>query len=136
MADEAKGTEGVEERVKSLEEALSLEKAKNEVLMEQVLKSENTLAEKDLEGFSDVIPNEDRTFWRGQLLENRENATGILSRMFVDNGTPSIQTRLARHEMVIHALLWVMSVAAGTAIAGIVSAGFMLAKLLAKTGGA
>jgi len=37
--------------------------------------------------------------------------------------------------MVIHALLWVVSVAAGTAIAGIVSAGFMLAKLLAKTGG-
>ena len=34
------------------------------------------------------------------------------------------------------ALLWVVSVAAGTAIAGIVSAGFMLAKLLAKTGGA
>ena len=83
MADEAKGTacEGVDERVKSLEEALSLEKAKNEVLMEQVLKSENTLAEKDLEGFADVIPNEDRAFWRGQLLENRENATGILSRM-------------------------------------------------------
>jgi len=81
MADEAKGAEGVEERVKSLEEALSLEKAKNEVLMEQVLKSENTLAEKDLEGFADVIPNEDRAFWRGQLLENRENATGILSRM-------------------------------------------------------
>ena len=83
MADEAKGAagEGVDERVKSLEEALSLEKAKNEVLMEQVLKSENTLAEKDLEGFADVIPNEDRAFWRGQLLENRENATGILSRM-------------------------------------------------------
>ena len=83
MADEAKGAagEGVEGRVKSLEEALSLEKAKNEVLMEQVLKSENTLAEKDLEGFADVIPNEDRAFWRGQLLENRENATGILSRM-------------------------------------------------------
>ena len=83
MADEAKGAagEGVDERVKSLEEALSLEKAKNEVLMEQVLKSENTLAEKDLEGFADVIPNEDRAFWRGQLLENRENATGVLNRM-------------------------------------------------------
>ena len=83
MADEAKGAagEGVDERVKSLEEALSLEKAKNEVLMEQVLKSENTLAEKDLEGFADVIPNEDRAFWRGQLLENRENTTGMLNRM-------------------------------------------------------
>ena len=81
MADEAKGTEGVEERVKSLEEALSLEKAKNEVLMEQVLKAENGLAEKDVEGFADVIPNEDREFWRGHFLENRENATAILNRM-------------------------------------------------------
>lgn len=60
---------------------------------------------------------------------------GVRGRYVVGNGTPSIQTRLARHEMVIHALLWVVSVAAGTAIAGIVSAGFMLAKLLAKTGG-
>ena len=83
MADEAKGVagEGVDERVKSLEEALSVEKAKNEVLMEQILKAENTLAEKDLEGFADVIPNEDRAFWRGQLLENREIATGMLNRM-------------------------------------------------------
>ena len=94
MADEAKGTEGVEERVKSLEEALSLEKAKNEVLMEQVLKSENTLAEKDLEGFADVIPNEDRAFWRGQLLENREIATGILNRMR-GRVTPAVKTEAA-----------------------------------------
>lgn len=83
MADETKGVAGaaMDERVKSLEEALSLEKAKNEVLMEQVLKSENTLAEKDVEGFADVIPNEDREFWRGQLIENREAAVGILNRM-------------------------------------------------------
>ena len=83
MADEKKDVPGAgtDERVKSLEEALSLEKAKNEVLMEQVLKSENTLAEKDVEGYADVIPNEDRDFWRGQLLENRENATGMLNRM-------------------------------------------------------
>lgn len=189
MSDEVKKVEGgavPDDRVKSLEEALATEKAKNEVLMEQILKAENGLAEKDVEGFADVIPNADREFWRGQFLENRENATSILNRMrgrvapatkaeaapvvaavppvavppvavpkplhnretskpavaesiekrlFVDNGTPSIQTRLERHEMVIHALLWVVSVAAGTAIAGIVSAGFMLPKLLAKTGG-
>ena len=83
MADEVKGatSEGLDERVKSLEEALSLEKAKNEVLMDQVLKSENTLAEKDMDGFADVIPNEDRAFWQGQLLENRESAVGVLNRM-------------------------------------------------------
>ena len=96
MADEAKGVAGVglDERVKSLEEALSVEKAKNEVLMEQVLKSENTLAEKDLEGFADVIPNEDRAFWRGQFLENREAAVGILNRMR-ERVTPAAKTEAA-----------------------------------------
>ena len=84
MGEEVKkveGSTGSDDRVKSLEEALATEKAKNEVLMEQILKAENGLAEKDVEGFADVIPNEDREFWRGQFLENRENATAILSRM-------------------------------------------------------
>ena len=84
MGEELKKTEAgakPDEGAKSLEEALALEKAKNEVLMEQILKSENTLAEKDDEGFTDLIPNEDREFWRGQLLENREAAVGILNRM-------------------------------------------------------
>ena len=64
-----------------------------------------------------------------------EKLESIEKRLFVDNGTPSIQTRLERHEMVIHALLWVVSVAAGTGIAGAVTGGFMLAKVLAKAGG-
>ena len=65
-----------------------------------------------------------------------EKLESIERRLFVDNGSPSIQTRLERHDMVIHALLWVVSVAAGTAIAGVVTGGFMLAKMLAKAGGA
>ena len=83
-----------DEGVKSLEEALALEKAKNEVLMEQILKSENTLAEKDVEGFTDLIPNEDREFWRGQLLENREAAVGILNRMR-ERMAPAVKTETA-----------------------------------------
>jgi hypothetical protein len=66
-----------------------------------------------------------------QVLEKLDS---IEHRLFVDNGSPSVQTRLARHEMVIHGLLWVVSVAVGTAIAGLVSAGFMLAKMMAKEG--
>ena len=84
MGEEVKKGEaggGLEARVKSLEEALVLEKAKNEVLMEQILKSETTLADKDIEGYADVIPNEDRDFWRGQLLENRVSVVGVLNRM-------------------------------------------------------
>ena len=61
-----------------------------------------------------------------------EKLESIERRLFVDNGSPSIQTRLERHEMVIHALLWVVSVVTGTAIAGVVSAGFVLVKLLAR----
>lgn len=64
-----------------LQEELALERAKNEVLLEQCLKTEDALADKDVEGFADVIPNDDRAFWRGQLLENRESAVGILNRM-------------------------------------------------------
>lgn len=67
--------------IAALQQELALERAKNEVLLEQVLKAEDGLAEKDVESFSDVIPNEDRTFWRGQFLENRESAVGILNRM-------------------------------------------------------
>jgi len=67
--------------IASLQEALALERAKNEVLLEQCLKTEDALADKDVEGFADVIPNDDRAFWRGQLLENRESAVGILNRM-------------------------------------------------------
>lgn len=67
--------------IATLQQELALERAKNEVLLEQVLKSEDSLADKDIETFGDVIPNEDRVFWRGQLLENREAAVGILNRM-------------------------------------------------------
>ena len=67
--------------IAALKQELALERAKNEVLLEQVLKSEDALADKDIETFGDVIPNEDRDFWRGQLLENRESAVGILNRM-------------------------------------------------------
>ena len=67
--------------------------------------------------------------------ELMEKLDSIERRLFVDNGEPSIQTRLARHEMVIHALLWVVSVATGTAIAGAVSACVVLIRVVAKLGG-
>jgi len=71
-----------------------------------------------------------------ECLARHEELMGKLDsierRLFVDNGSPSIQTRLARHEMVIHALLWVVSVVMGTAIAGAVSACVILVKVLSK----
>ena len=56
-----------------------------------------------------------------ECLARHEELMGKLEsierRLFVDNGSPSIQTRLERHDLVIRALLWVVSVVAGTAIA-------------------
>lgn len=81
---------------------------------------------------SDFVTKDQCALQSAAVLEKLES---IEKRLFVDNGSPSIQTRLERHEMVIHALLWVVSVAAGTGIAGAVTGGFMLAKVLAKAGG-
>ena len=71
-----------------------------------------------------------------ECLARHEELMGKLDsierRLFVDNGSPSIQTRLARHEMVIHALLWVVSVVMGTAIAGAVSMCVVAVKVLSK----
>ena len=78
---------------------------------------------------SDYVTKDHCATQSAAVLEKLES---IEKRLFVDNGTPSIQTRLERHEMVIHALLWVVSVVTGTAIAGVVSAGFVLVKLLAR----
>jgi len=106
MGEEVKKVEGgagAEDRVQSLEEALGLEKAKNEVLMEQILKAENGLAEKDVEGFADVIPNEDREFWRGQFLENREAAVGILNRMR-ERVVPAVKTGAAAAAVAVPAV--------------------------------
>jgi hypothetical protein len=69
------------ELIRKLQEALAVEQAKNQVLMEQLMKAEDGLADKDLEGYADVVEEADRPFWRGQLLENREAATGVLERM-------------------------------------------------------
>ena len=71
-----------------------------------------------------------------ECLARHEELMGKLEsierRLFVDNGSPSIQTRLERHDLVIRALLWVVSVVMGTAIAGAVSACVVLVKVLSK----
>jgi len=78
---------------------------------------------------SDYVTKDQCALQSAAVLEKLES---IEKRLFVDNGSPSIQTRLERHEMVIHALLWVVSVVAGTAIAGAVSACVVLVRLMAK----
>ncbi len=77
--------------VEALKEELAREKAKNAVLMEQVLDMEDNQADQDLESFSDVIPNDERAqaYWRGSLLENREDAVAELTRL--RNRAPAVE---------------------------------------------
>ena len=78
---------------------------------------------------SDYVTKDHCATQSAAVLEKLES---IEKRLFVDNGSPSIQPRLERHDLVIRALLWVVSVVAGTAIAGAVSACVVLVRLMAK----
>ena len=55
----------------------------------------------------------------GALMEKLES---IERRLFVDNGSPSVQTRLARHDMVIRAILWAVTALGGAAAAALARA--------------
>ena len=50
-----------------------------------------------------------------QILDKLDS---IERRLFRDNGSVSMQTRLDRHELVIRALLWALSVTVGALLAG------------------
>ncbi len=58
----------------------------------------------------------------------------IERRLFKDNGTLSIQTRLDRHEQVLRVLLWVTSVTVGTALSTAVLGVVMLFKWVLSGG--
>lgn len=64
-----------------LQEALNFERMKNQVLVEQLISLEDQIAAGDAERFADVIPEEDKEYWAGQLVTNRESAIGALERI-------------------------------------------------------
>lgn len=64
-----------------LQEALNFERMKNQVLIEQLISLEDQIAAGDAERFADVIPEEDKEYWAGQLVSNRESAIGALERI-------------------------------------------------------
>lgn len=67
--------------IAALENELAMEQAKNAVLLEKLLAYEDDMVDTRLEEFSDVIPNEDREYWRGQFLENNQAASEFLGRL-------------------------------------------------------
>ena len=73
--------EGAAARTAELERMLAIEQAKNSVLLEKVLEMEDKDADRELEGFSDVVANDSRDYWREQYLENRERTLSELTRI-------------------------------------------------------
>jgi len=72
-----------------LANALSFEKAKNQVLLSEVISLEDALVNRQMAEFDAVISDETREFWREQLLANREKAEcalGELARLRGDGG--------------------------------------------------
>ena len=60
----------------------------------------------------------------------------IERRLFKDNGTLSIQTRLERHEQILKVLVWAVSVVGGSILTSAVAGGFMVVKWVLAHGGA
>jgi len=67
--------------VEQLANALRFEKAKNEVLLGEVVALEDAVVNRCMEDFDAVVSDETREFWREQLLTNREAATTALTEL-------------------------------------------------------
>ena len=64
-----------------LANALRFEKAKNKVLLDEVVALEDEVVNRCMEDFDAVVSDETREFWREQLLTNRDAATAALKEM-------------------------------------------------------
>jgi len=64
-----------------------------------------------------------------------EKLDSIEKRLFRDNGSVSIQTRLDRHEQVQRLLLWIVGIIGGTLLAGCASGLVVLMRELLVRGG-
>ena len=67
--------------VERLTNSLRFEKAKNEVLLGEVIALEDEVVNRCMADFDAVVSDETREYWRGQLLTNREMATTALTEL-------------------------------------------------------
>lgn len=89
MSDEAKGKDGAGGAVtveataenERLRNSLRFEKAKNEVLLGEVIALEDEVVNRSMADFDAVVSDETREFWREQLLTNRDQATAALTEL-------------------------------------------------------
>ena len=90
-------------------------------------------------GDGDFVARETCEATSSQLLESQEQLhtklDSIEKRLFRDNGSVSIQTRLDRHEQVQRLLLWIVGIIGGTLLAGCTSGFIVLMRELIVKGG-
>ena len=72
---------GTVAEVGRLANALRFEKAKNEVLLGEVVSLEDEVVNRSMAEFDAVVSDETREYWRGQLLTNRDMATKVLTEL-------------------------------------------------------
>ena len=72
---------GTAAEVTRLSNALRFEKAKNEVLLGEVIALEDEVVNRSMADFDAVVSDETREFWREQLLTNRDMATAALTEL-------------------------------------------------------
>ena len=68
-------------KVVELSDALAYERAKSQVLAEQLVAAEDERVKQDLESFADVVGEEDKEVWTDALVANREKAIAALTRI-------------------------------------------------------
>jgi hypothetical protein len=70
-----------EMEAKELEKALKFEQAKVKLLVNEVIGLEDEIVNRMLSDFGNVVNADSREYWRGQLLENRAEASKALASM-------------------------------------------------------
>lgn len=73
--------EALQSAVAELTDALAYERAKCQVLAEQLVAAEDERVKQDMESFGDVIGEEDKDVWADSLVANREKAIAALTRI-------------------------------------------------------
>ncbi|UCD52276.1 MAG: hypothetical protein JSW27_06480 [Phycisphaerales bacterium] len=61
-----------------------------------------------------------------ELEKIHDKLDALERRLFIDNGTESIQSRLNRHERWIRAMAWLTATAAGASVVTLVSVGIKI----------
>ena len=80
-AGAAGGAAGAGAEVERLSNALRFERAKNEVLLGEVMALEDEFMNRCMADFDAVVSDETREFWREQLLSNRDMASVALTEL-------------------------------------------------------